>query len=77
MTLKGHFENGQIVLDEPANVPNGTPVTVQLDTESTQKPASGKSVWDALLEIAGTVEGLPPDMAENHDHYIHGTPKRK
>lgn len=24
----------------------------------------------------GTAEGLPDDMAENHDHYIHGTPKR-
>ena len=35
------------------------------------------SVWDALLEFAGTAEGLPPDLAENHDHYLHGTPKRK
>jgi hypothetical protein len=26
----------------------------------------------ALLEVAGTVEGLPPDYAENHDHY-HGS----
>jgi hypothetical protein len=38
--------------------------------------AQPKSVWDSLLEIAGTVEGLPPDYAENHDHYIHGLPKR-
>ena len=30
----------------------------------------------ALLEIAGTAEGLPTDFAENHDHYLHGTPKR-
>ncbi len=36
-----------------------------------------RSVWDALLEFAGTAEGLPPDLAENHDHYLHGTPKRK
>ena len=34
-------------------------------------------VWGrALLEIAGTAEGLPTDFAENHDHYLHGTPKR-
>ncbi len=34
-------------------------------------------VWgQALLEIAGTAEGLPTDFAENHDHYLHGTPKR-
>jgi hypothetical protein len=31
----------------------------------------GKSWGEALLEVAGTVEGLPPDYAENHDHYLH------
>jgi hypothetical protein len=25
--------------------------------------------------MAGSVEGLPPDMARNHDHYLYGTPK--
>lgn len=35
-----------------------------------------KTVWKSLLELAGTAEGLPPDFAEQHDHYLHGTPKR-
>ena len=42
-----------------------------------QQTPPDRSVWDALLEFAGTAEGLPPDLAENHDHYLHGTPKRK
>jgi hypothetical protein len=29
-----------------------------------------------LLKIAGTVKNLPPDFAAQHDHYVHGTPKR-
>ena len=29
-----------------------------------------------LLEFAGKAQGLPSDMAEQHDHYLHGTPKR-
>jgi len=29
-----------------------------------------------LLKYAGKVPDLPPDFAEQHDHYIHGTPKR-
>jgi hypothetical protein len=37
---------------------------------------SRKSWGEALLEVAGTVEGLPPDYAENHDHYLHGLPRR-
>ncbi len=31
---------------------------------------------EALMQLAGTAVGLPQDMAEQHDHYIHGTPKR-
>ena len=31
--------------------------------------------WDAIEALAGTVEG-PEDWAAEHDHYIHGTPKR-
>ena len=35
----------------------------------------GRSWGEALLEVAGTVEGVPPDYAENHDHYLHGLPR--
>ena len=38
---------------------------------SSQKP------WgEALSELAGTAAGLPSDLAHNHDHYLHGSPKR-
>ena len=46
------------------------------ELERQQTPPE-RSVWDALLEFAGTAKGLPPDLAENHDHYLHGAPKRK
>jgi len=29
-----------------------------------------------LREIIGKAEGLPQDFAAEHDHYLHGTPKR-
>lgn len=29
-----------------------------------------------LAKFAGSVEGLPTDYAVNHDHYLHGAPKR-
>ena len=31
---------------------------------------------DALSEFAGVVHELPADYASNHDHYLHGAPKR-
>ena len=34
-----------------------------------------ESLGDFVLRVAGTAEGLPPDLAENHDHYLYGTPK--
>jgi len=37
---------------------------------------TSKSWGAALLEVAGTAEGLPPDFAANHDHYLHSAPRR-
>ncbi|HEY1683129.1 MAG TPA: hypothetical protein VGG19_00070 [Tepidisphaeraceae bacterium] len=80
MTYRGHIKNEQVVLDEPAKAPDGTPVTVDvlqpLETTGNSGSSGEKSIWDALLDVAGTAEGLPPDFAAEHDHYIHGTPKR-
>jgi hypothetical protein len=41
-----------------------------------EEPPPAKPWGAALLEIAGTAQGLPADFARNHDHYVHGTPKR-
>lgn len=35
-----------------------------------------KSWGEALQELEGTAQGLPPDFAHNHDHYLHGAPRR-
>jgi hypothetical protein len=31
---------------------------------------------DKLLEFAAETSNLPPDLSANHDHYLHGLPKR-
>jgi hypothetical protein len=42
-----------------------------------ESPRHGKeSLGDFVLRVAGKAEGLPADLAENHDHYLYGTPKR-
>ena len=72
MTYRGHIKNGQILLDDPVNLPDGAEVHVEVVENVELKP----TIWDKLLKLAGTVEGLPPDIAQNHDHYLYGTPKR-
>ena len=38
--------------------------------------SSGRHWGQALAELAGTAKDLPDDYAHNHDHYLHGAPKR-
>ena len=39
-------------------------------------PAEAASHTDQLLKFAAEIEGLPSDLAANHDHYLHGLPKQ-
>ena len=40
-------------------------------------PETAKPKLLGLLKLAGTAKNLPADFAEEHDHYIHGTPRRQ
>ena len=71
MTYRGHVENGVIVLDDPVVLPEGTGVRVEL-AEPEQRP----TLAERLKDVIGIAKGLPPDLAENHDHYAHGKPKK-
>jgi hypothetical protein len=80
MQLEGVIVNGRVELDSPADLPEGTRVRVEPvvaeapETSPSEKPLS--PLAQRLLALAGKAKGLPPDMAEQHDHYIHGTKKR-
>lgn len=70
MTLAGIVQNGSVVLEEGSNVPNGTHVQVIVPEEE-----KAPTFLD-LLEFAGCIPDMPADFAAQHDHYIHGTPKK-
>jgi hypothetical protein len=77
MELTGVVTNGQVVFDQPCSIAEGTPVTIRVTVpvaaqQETTQPGLGKR----LLKHSGTVPGLPEDLAQQHDHYIHGTAKR-
>jgi hypothetical protein len=56
-------------------VPDGTRVEITRQEQATEEGA-GKPTLAFLLKYAGCMPDLPADFAEQHDHYIHGTPKR-
>jgi hypothetical protein len=75
MTYKGHVENGKVVFDEAAQLPEGTRVRIEVisspanDTDEEQH----LSLAERLASVIGKAEGLPEDAAENVDHYLYGT----
>lgn len=73
--LTGKVVNGMIVLDQPGKLEDGTAVRVWA-VEKHSGGEEAESLKDILLSFAGIVEGLPPDMALNHDHYLYGVPKK-
>jgi len=72
VTLDGIVRNGIIVLEQGATLAEGTRVKVV--AESTELEANPTLL--SLLKLAGIAKDLPVDFAAQHDHYIHGTPKR-
>ena len=72
MSFEGTIVNGNIVLDEPTSLPEGTRVEI-LAKVAAEPPANLAAL---LLRHAGKAQGLPPDAATQHDHYLYGTPKR-
>ncbi|HEV2352099.1 MAG TPA: hypothetical protein VG028_19880 [Terriglobia bacterium] len=72
MTYKGTVSNGVVVLPPEANLPDGTEVRVEPVNGDSQPASIGKK----LTPLDGSIKDLPEDFAENHDHYLHGSPKR-
>ncbi len=78
MVYRGHIRDGRVELDEQVRLPEGAPVEVAI---TPQPPAVGEdelgpTLYERLRPVIGIAKGLPPDLARNHDHYLHGGPKR-
>ena len=73
MTYRGRVKNGVIVLDDSAALPDGTEVQIEPVNGGDEE---GPTLAERLQNVIGIAEGLPPDMAGNHDHYIHGAPRK-
>jgi hypothetical protein len=69
-----------VVLEGGARLPEGAEVDVTAvdraaPSNGDRPVASEDSLAKRLLRFAGTLKGLPSDLAHNHDHYIHGAPR--
>jgi len=76
MVYRGIVKNGVVVLGEGADLPEGTEVRVEPMARDQGLPKEGPTLVEQFADVIGTVPELPRDMAEQHDHYLHGSPKR-
>lgn len=71
MSYKGTIRNGVVILPPGADLQEGQQVEV------TPLGMTDKDDFtEMLLRISKKVSGLPTDLAQQHDHYLYGTPKR-
>ena len=74
VVIRAHFDGRVLVPEGPVDLPQNEPLQIilipQVDNE---RPLAG---------LADLTDGFPDDPeapsdgAENHDHYLYGTPKR-
>jgi hypothetical protein len=66
MTFRGHVKNGVIVLDEAAQLPEGTEVRVEAVAASTseKRPPRVGGQWKGKVWIADDFDDLPEDLRE-------------
>jgi Arc/MetJ-type ribon-helix-helix transcriptional regulator len=81
----GHFASMDDAMTEAAYL-----LLKKLDQEQTANPPAinkgdaapaYKPIWERILERSAAIpdeewDKLPTDLAEQHDHYLYGTPKR-
>jgi hypothetical protein len=76
LVYRGIVKKGVVVLAEGTELPEGTEVRIELIAPSEKIAAEGPTLLEQFGDIIGTVPELPPDMAQQHDHYLHGAPKQ-
>ena len=71
MDLGGVVHNGVIVPDDAAALTEGMRVRITPEPVTEAAPFGQR-----FAEFKGAVPDLPADLAEQHEHYRLGTPKR-
>ena len=71
-TLRAYYDGRAFVPDEPIDLPEGTLVTITVVSTDGRPPLADL----ADLAEKHPITDAPTDWSQQHDHYIHGAPKR-
>lgn len=73
MQFEGHVENGVVVFDQQNVLVEGTKVLIEAVPTTSANIKPPRTLAERYAAARGIAPDLPADMAQRHDHYIHGT----
>jgi hypothetical protein len=77
MSITGTVENDTIKLPPGVHLPDGTEVSIETRTPPGAAETPLRTLAERYADLIGIWEDGPEDLAEQHDHYASGSPKRK
>ena len=75
--LKAHFDGTSIVLDEPADLKPDMKLLVHVEHIREQPPGPNGETVDVFALFGNPIDMGVEDLAEQHDHYLYGLPKKQ
>ena len=78
MSFTATVENDTIKLPPGVHLPDGTEVRIEPAPPAAPGGArAGTTLAERLAPFVGCLHSGVGDLADNHDHYLYGTPKQK
>jgi hypothetical protein len=74
--VKAVYEDGVFKPKEPVQLAEHAEVEVLIPTPPPPPAPDDPSGWKAIDQMIGFIKDAPPDMAENHDHYLYDWPRK-
>ena len=75
MTVNAHFDGRVIIPDEPLDLQPNQALIVQIEAVGARETGDESALgWLAANAVEN--DDLPADMADQHDHYLYGCPKK-
>jgi hypothetical protein len=71
MELEGIVHSGAIILDDATALPEGARVRIAVLANG-----APKAFGEHFARFKGAIKDLPEDLADQHEHYRLGTPRR-
>jgi hypothetical protein len=76
IAINAHYDGRVIVPDEPVDLPPNQALVVRIEKKEPDQSVARESALAWLAANAIDDAEVPSDLADQHDHYLYGVPKR-